>query len=179
MELQEAIDGRRSIRRYDGEKKVSKEDLETLIVAAQQAPSWKNTQTGRYCVVCSDEMKKKVMDCLPSYNAKNAEGAAAIIVTSFVKDRSGYDVSKGTPVNEIGNGWGMYDLGLQNENLMLKAKDLGLDTLVMGNRDAEALKEILDIDDSEEIGPVILLGYPAEEPWEKKRKPTEEVVRFF
>ncbi len=180
MELQKAIETRRSIRAYDASKSVTKEDLLTLIHAAQQAPSWKNTQTGRYDIVCSKERKEKVLsDCLPAFNEKNAKGAAALIVTSFVKDCSGFDTEKGSPSNEIGNGWGMYDLGLQCENLLLKAKEMGLDTLVMGIRDAKSLRELLDIDETQEIGPVIALGYAADGPRPKERKPLDEIVRFF
>ena len=47
MELQTAFETRRSIRHYDAEKKVTKEQVETLIKAASLAPSWKNTQTSR------------------------------------------------------------------------------------------------------------------------------------
>ncbi len=180
MELQTAIDTRKSIRAYDASKKVTKEELTVLIEAAQQAPSWKNLQTGRYDIVYSEEMKEKVLqNCLPAFNAKNAQGAAALIVTSFVRDCSGFDRKTGTPSNEIGNGWGMYDLGLQNENLLLKAKEMGMDTLVMGIRDAAALRELLHIDEKQEIGPVIALGYAAEEPGQTGRKPLEEVARFF
>ncbi|MCD7744602.1 MAG: nitroreductase family protein [Lachnospiraceae bacterium] len=180
MELQTAIESRRSIRSYDETKKVTKEELCVLIEAAQQAPSWKNTQTGRYAVVYSEEMKKQVLDkCLPPFNAKNAAGAAALLVTSYVKNCSGFDKENGVPSNELGNCWGMYDLGLQNENLLLTAKELGLDTLVMGIRDAAALRELLSIDESQEIAAVIALGYAAGEPRPKVRKPLEEIATFY
>ncbi len=127
MELQTAMETRRSIRGYDSSKQVTQEELFTLVAAAQQAPSWKNTQTARYDMVCSEEMKTKVLkDCLPPFNAKNAAGAAVLIVTSYVKNRSGFHLKNGIPENEVGNGWGMYDLGLQNENLLLKAKEMGV-----------------------------------------------------
>ena len=38
----------------------------------------------------------------------------------------GFDKNTGSPVNEAGDGWGYYDLGLQNDNLLLKAAELGL-----------------------------------------------------
>ena len=40
MEFQKLIESRRSIRKYDGSKKVTKEQIETLIAAATEAPSW-------------------------------------------------------------------------------------------------------------------------------------------
>ena len=52
MEFQKLIESRRSIRKYDGSKKVTKEQIETLISAATEAPSWKNSETARYyCVL--------------------------------------------------------------------------------------------------------------------------------
>ena len=50
----------RSIRVYDAERKVSKEQIEELVRAASEAPSWNNFQTSRYHVVMSDEMNQSV-----------------------------------------------------------------------------------------------------------------------
>ena len=55
MELQEVLNSRRSMRSYDAEKKVTKEQLETIINAAILAPSWKNLQTSRYYCILSDD----------------------------------------------------------------------------------------------------------------------------
>ena len=48
MEFDKVIESRRSIRHYDAEKKVSREQIEEMLEAAIQAPSWKNSQTARY-----------------------------------------------------------------------------------------------------------------------------------
>ena len=122
MELQDVLNERRSIRSYDADKKVTKEQLEIIINAAILAPSWKNLQTSRYYCILSDEMIKEFSDkCLPEFNQKNSEGAA-LVVTTFVKDCVGFDRLSGEPVNECANGWGYYDLGLQNENFVLKPR---------------------------------------------------------
>ena len=56
MELQKCLDTRKSIRKYK-DTPVEKETIKELIKAAQLAPSWKNTQTGRY-YVAMDASKK-------------------------------------------------------------------------------------------------------------------------
>ena len=61
----------------------------------------------------------------------------------------------GSPTNELGNGWGYYDCGLQNMNLLLKAEELGLSTLIMGIRDAEKLRDVFHIPLEESIVSVI------------------------
>ena len=47
MELQAVMEKRRSIRNYNPERKVTKEQLEELIKAASYAPSWKNLKPFR------------------------------------------------------------------------------------------------------------------------------------
>ncbi len=176
MKFQETIEKRRSIRQYT-DQTVTKEQIEEIIKAAQIAPTWKNSQTGRFHVVCSQDMKKGILEKgLPERNAKKAENAV-LIVTSFVKNVSGY--TNGQPDNELGNGWGAYDLGLASENLVLKAADMGLGTLIMGIRSEEAIRAVLNIPEEEIIVSVIALGYPDIEPVMPPRKPTEDVVKYY
>ena len=150
-----------------------------MIEAAIQAPSWKNSQTARYHVVMSDEMLAKVkQECLPEFNATNCKDAPVLIITTFVKDRAGFD-RDGTPTNEVGQGWGYYDCGLHNENLILKATDLGLDTLVMGIRDEVKLRELLEVSESEIIVSVISVGYRDINPDKPKRKEKEAIAIYY
>lgn len=51
MELREAMEARRSMRKYEAEKKVTREQVEELIQAAYLAPSWKNSETPRYYIM--------------------------------------------------------------------------------------------------------------------------------
>ncbi len=60
MEFQKLIEERRTIRKYSPERKITKDDLLAVIRAAQEAPSWKNSQTGRYYCVTSEDMVKKI-----------------------------------------------------------------------------------------------------------------------
>lgn len=178
MEFNELNNTRRSVRKYDKTKKVTKEQIEQIIESAILAPSWKNSQTARYYAVLSDKMIEKFRDeCLPSFNVTNTDGAV-YVVTTFVGNRSGFDMD-GNATNELGNGWGCYDLGLQNMNFVLKAKELGLDTLIMGIRDCNAIKNMLNIPEEEIIVSVIAVGYGAVEPQKPKRKSADEIVVFF
>lgn len=179
MEFQNVIEARRSMRQYDPSKKVEAATIKELIAAAILSPSWKNSQTARYYCVLSEEMLSQFKEeCLPSFNIKNSKDAPALIVSTFVKDVSGF-TPEGQAVNELGNGWGFYDLGLHNENLILKAKDLGLDTLIMGIRDADKIRKRLKISDDEIIVSVIAVGYGDKEMAMPKRKANEDIIKFF
>ena len=84
MEFQKVLETRRTVRKYSAG--VTREQMEELLRAAQEAPSWKNSQTGRYYCVLSEEMVDKIrMECLPDAgNAGKSEHAALIITTSFM-----------------------------------------------------------------------------------------------
>ena len=178
MEFQKLIEERRTIRKYRPESRITKEDLLAVIRAAQEAPSWKNSQTGRYYCVMSEEMVEKVSrECLPEMNQAKAENAS-LIVTTFVHNHAGFQ-KDGTPDNELGNGWGYYDLGLHDENLILRARELGLDTLIMGIRDEKAIREALSIPENELLGAVIAVGYRAINPDKPKRKTVDDILKLF
>lgn len=179
MEFTNVVETRRSVREYDASRKVERSVVEEIIKEASYAPSWKNSQTARYhCIMSEDIIKEVEQECLPEFNAKNADGASAIIVTSFVNHRSGFE-RDGSKSNELGDGWGCYDLGLNNMIFLLKAHELGLSTLVMGLRDEKKIKELLNIGDEETIVSVIALGYSDVQPSMPRRKDVDSVAKFY
>lgn len=175
MEFKKLIDERRSVRRYSSG--INREDLEKILRAAQRAPSWGNRQASRCYAVTDEEIVEKLRKAaLPASNQNNSANAV-LVVTTFEKGVVGF--RDGEPANEIGDGWGAYDLGLHDAYMILAAKDLGYDTLIMGMRDSEAIRDIIGIPESEEILSVIAVGKRDEEPSVRPRKEFDEVVRFI
>ena len=178
MEFTKLLEERRSIRAFAPEKHVTAEQIQEIVQAAIQAPSWKNSQTTRYyALVTPEKVEEFSAKCLPEFNQKSSKGAA-LVVTAFVKDRSGF-TQDGTPDNEVGNGWGYYDCGLHDMNLLLEAANQGLSTLVMGLRDADKLREAFDIPKEESIVSAISVGYSDADPDRPTRKSVEEIAKFF
>lgn len=177
MEFNEVLQSRRSVREFKTDK-VEKEKIEMMLEAAKCAPSWKNSQTARCYVVMSDEKLKEVREQgLPEFNQNSSKNAPVLIVTTYVKKRAGF-TREGVAENEVGEGWGCYDLGLNNANLVLKATELGLSTLIMGIRDGEKIREILSIPEEQEVVAVIAVGYSDLKPEMPKRKNIEDVATF-
>lgn len=177
MELNQVLENRRSIRSYEpGE--ISKETIEELVQAAALAPSWKNSQTRRYYAACSPEALAYVRsEVLPPMNAQKTENAACYIISCAKKGESGIG-AENEYANEIEEGWAVYDLGLADENLLLKAYDLGFGSLVMGIRDAEKIRSYFKVEDDEIILSVIALGKPACHPQAPKRKSLDEILKI-
>lgn len=169
---------RRSIRHYLPDKAVPEETLRELLSAAIEAPSWKNRQTSRYHIVTSPGMRGRLKECLALQNQLTVADAPVLIVTSFVKGIVGFE-KDGTPSNELRDGWGIYDLGVHNAFFLLKATDAGLDTIVLGLRDADAIRSLLNIPEEEVIVSVIGLGYRSRDSARPKRKEISDIATFY
>lgn len=179
MEFKDLTTLRRSCRNFKAGMTIDKDSLMELVELSNQAPSWKNTQSSRYHIVNSPDLVEKIRrETLPEYNQNNTKNAAAFVITSFVKDSVGFD-KDGAMINELGNGWGIYDLGLHNMNFILAAKDKGIDSLILGLRDIRKIREILEIPETETIVSVIALGYEEETKKKPARKSVEDLSRFY
>lgn len=172
----EVIASRRSVRNYDTSKKITEAEVRELLKTVQEAPSWANQQPTRYYVAISQEKLAAVQDMVGD-NKERIANAPVLIVSTFERGKSGFFQNQ--PTNEVGNGWGAYDNGLSDCYLILKARAMGFDTLIMGMRDADKLRALFAIPESETVMAVIALGYRASEPTRPERKPLDEIVKFF
>lgn len=176
VSFDEVLTTRRSVRSYDPAKKISEAEVRELLKATQEAPSWANQQPSKYYVAIGEEKLKAAMEMIGA-NKDRVADAPVLIVSTFERGKSGY--FQGQATNEIGEGWGAYDNGLSNCYLILKARAMGFDTLIMGMRDADQLRALFDIPENETIMAVIALGYRNEEPTHPDRRDLDDIVKFF
>lgn len=176
LSFDEVLTTRRSIRNYDATKKISEAEVRELLKTAQEAPSWANQQPTKYYVAISPEKLAAVQEMVGG-NKDRIKNAPVLIVSTFERGKSGFFGN--TPTNEVGDGWGAYDNGLSNCYLVLKARAMGFDTLIMGMREADKLRELFAIPENESVMAVIALGYRAGEPRKPNHRPLDEIVKFF
>ena len=176
LSFDEVLTTRRSIRNYDATKKISEAEVRELLKTAQEAPSWANQQPTKYYVAISPE-KLAAVQVMVGGNKDRIKNSPVLIVSTFERGKSGFFGN--TPTNEVGDGWGAYDNGLSNCYLVLKARAMGFDTLIMGMREADKLRELFAIPENESVMAVIALGYRAGEPRKPNHRPLDEIVKFF
>ena len=172
----EVLTSRRIVRSYDATKKISEVEVRTLLTAVQDAPSWANQQPTKYYVAISPEKIAAVQN-LVGANKERIAAAPVLIVSTYERGKSGF--FQGQATNEIGDGWGAYDNGLSNCYLILQARAMGFDTLIMGMRDSDGLRQLFNIPESETVMAVISLGYRDSEPTRPDRRPLDEIVKFY
>ncbi len=162
MNVEEAIEVRRSVRKYQL-KAVEPEKLEALIEAVRLAPSASNSQPWKLILVDDEETRRRVAEAtfseLVAFN-KFALEAPVIAVLA---------IEPHAMITQIG-GWlkrrpfYLIDIGIAAAHFCLRATELGLGTCMLGWFDESAIKKILHVPRATRIGLVITLGYGADHP---------------
>jgi nitroreductase len=198
LNCQEAIENRRSIRKFDS-KPVATEKLEQIIEAARLAPSGTNRQPWRFILLSTQADKDKIVGtvvqpfvceapavfvcCLDrkAYVRKVVEKRMSELVQANVisEEAAQYIYQRKMPEKEeeiVVPDSGYLDLGIAIQNMALMATALGLGSCWVRLFNQKELHRALDL--PENLIPVVLLpvGYPAQDPPPRPRLKREEIV---
>ena len=165
MTVQEAIQKRYSCRSYQ-DRPIEQEKLARIFEAARLAPSAKNLQDWRFVVVTDAQTKKKVAQA--ANNQMFIAKASAVIIACSNSDY----------VMRCGQSVGPIDVAIALEHICLQATELGLATCWIGSFYPEQVRAALGIPDNIEIIELMPIGYPADQPSQPKREPTEKIFCF-
>ncbi len=163
MDVFEAIESRRSIRRYRPDA-VSRDDMLKIVAAGVEAPSGCNVQ-GKQFVAIDDPA---VMGRIREFSRALSTAPAAIAI---VMD------PKGTKFGEF---W-VQDASAAMQNMLLAAVDLGYGACWIEGairRCEEPFREILGVPDSLRVWSVMSLGTPAESPNRPPKPQAMDVIHY-
>jgi nitroreductase len=180
MDVFEAINTTRAMRRLDASRTVSDADLRTILEAATKAPSGGNRQSLRWIVVTDPEVKRRLGEVYRRCASRLLEGEAdsPLARSSWhLVDHFGEapallvactEGSQRRPASVFG----------AVQNLMLAARALGLGTTLTTAHleDEQAVKEILGIPDDAVTYCIVPVGHPTGRWGEARRKPVDEVA---
>ena len=201
-EFFDVIKGRKSVKYFDQNVKIKREEIIEMLNEANLAPSSCNLQPWRYIVVDTPEGKEKLGSA--NYNKiQNDTSAAMIIVLGDLNHYSKFDeiygeaVEKGYMTEEVKDGFekGMgpqlenlpinknredvyFDCGLWTMQFANIAYAKGYDTNIIGGFIREKVAELFELE--ENLIPVMLMALGKKE---KDARPTvrmkaENLVRF-
>ena len=182
MELFDAINKRRSIRRFKPDP-VEDEKIELVLEAARQAPSWANTQCWRFIVVRDVDTIHRLADtgfgvggAHPNTATEAMRMAPVAIVACAELGKAGCSYKEPRePVTDKGD-WFMFDTALAMQNMVLAATALGLGTVYIGAFDSVAAEKVLGVPEGYKVVSMTPLGYPDQEPKPRPRKELAEIV---
>ncbi len=164
MSISDTIKSRRSVRKYT-DREIDNESVEAILEAARWAPSGLNNQPWRFIVIRNQAVKEKLSD-LTHYKNIMTESKLAIAV--FYNTADGYNRDKD-----------LMSIGAAIQNMLLKAHDLGLGAVWLGEilNQKEKVSEILLPGEKNELVAVVAFGYGNEKsPGTDKRKEISEIL---
>ncbi len=165
MEVFEAIQARKSVRSYI-DKPVPKEILDKILEAGRLAPSASNNQPWRFVAVTNPKTREIL-----------SEGRfAKFLVESPVVIVGCADLKKAPK-------WGVVDVTIAMQQMVLAATEEGLGTCWIGSFSEESVKKALKVPDGFQVVAMLALGYPREK-FEiatkilrtRNRRPLDEIV---
>jgi len=166
MDLYEAIKSRYSVRSYLN-KSVEQEKLDRILDAARLAPSGSNRQAWKFVVVRDAETRKKLVSACSNQEFVS-QAPVVIAAVGLMPDRI---MSCGVPGDPV-------DVAIALEHVALAATSEGLGTCWIGSFHQDQVRTLLGIPANAKVIEVMTLGYPADHPQPKTRKPMKELVCY-
>ena len=166
MEFSELIEKRYSVRAYKPHP-VDDERLHQVLQAARLAPTAANRQPFQLIVIHTEGREAE----LKRIYGKDWFVHAPLVVCACGVPARGW-------VRRDGKSYCDVDVAIAMDHLILAAADAGLGTCWIGAFDPDAAREVLGLPDDVEPIAFTPLGYPADQPNPKKRKPLSDLVRY-
>ena len=150
--MSEPIKNRRSIRKYQSDKPVTRDQLKQLLEAAMLSPSACNSRPWEFIAITRRETLDKIADVHP-YAQMCRTATAAIIMIAI-------------PQKEMPAGYFPQDCGAATENILVEAASLGLGTCWCGVYPKDdliaSIRKLFDIQEPKIPFNVIAVGTPDE-----------------
>ncbi len=201
--LYSVMNARKSVRVFDPNATIAKEEIAEMLKLATIAPSSSNLQSWSFIVIQDPEVKKE-LQVIANNQAQVGDSSAVIAVLGnidaykkveqiytqnvteghmdeSIKDRTianTYATYPHAPI-EARMGIASFDAGLVSMQLMLIAKEKGYDTCPLGGFDKVKFAERFDLPSDQFPIVLIALGKAAAPAYGSSRLPLEEVVRFI
>lgn len=196
MKIINAIYNRRSVKHFDAEHKLTKEEETKLLEATIQAPTSFNIQHWRFVILRDVDLRSKIRTEFGNDQAQMTDASLLVLFTADVKawDKEPERYWKNAPkeVAELlvnwmgpfhaGKEWLQRDeaqrsIGMAMQTLMLAAQEMGYESCPMIGFDIEKVAELINLPKDYVMGPMVAIGKGTEKPWPKPGQvPLDELV---
>ncbi|WP_312579360.1 nitroreductase family protein [Sedimentibacter sp. MB31-C6] len=201
MELNEAIQSRRSIRKFKTDP-IPENYITELIEAGRLAPSGSNLQSTRYVIIKSEEARAKFAECTPlpfvtqapliiaccinkkvldtaekrSKELMQSNAFADTPLANMNRDSETYNKRRREMDEESLKSYLSLNAAIALEHIALRAVDLGLGSCWIMMFDREKAKKILELDERYDVVALLPIGYPDQNPPQRPRLELNELV---
>ena len=166
MDFAELARARYSVRAYKADP-VEDEKLRLVLEAARMAPTATNRQPFQIIVIRTAGRKEELLRIYK--RSWFVQGPLVLCACGMPAQNW---------VRRDGKNYNDVDVTIAMDHLILQAADLGLGTCWIAAFDPDAARTVLNLPDDVEPIAFTPLGYPADTPGAKRRKPLEQLVRY-
>jgi nitroreductase len=166
MDFHDLVKARYSVRSYRPDP-IPDEDLQQVLEDACFAPTAANRQAFQLLVI---HTAGRGAELRRIYDRGWFVEAPLVVCACGLPDEN-WVRSDGKNYNDV-------DVAIVMDHLILSAANRGLGTCWIGAFDPQAAREVLGLPASVEPVAFTPLGYPADEPRAKRRKPVSELIRY-
>lgn len=156
--IRDLVEHSRSYRGYDESRKVTREELVSMVECARLAPSSVNMQPLRYYLACDEETVNKIQPltgwarALPELNLPHpGKRPTAFIVIC-------QDLERNQSLERF-----QKDVGIVAQTILLAATEMGLGGIMIGNFSPDKIREALDLPETLQPMLIVAIGKPDEE----------------
>lgn len=195
MEVFEAIEKRRSVKHYDPNHEMSKEEVDKILSHAILSPTAFNIQNWRLVVVRDAKLRQQIREVAWD-QAQVTDSSLFIILCadlkSWEKDPSRYWKDAPQPVQDfllpaidgyyrekpqVQRDEAMRSCGIIAQTLMLSAKAMGYDSCPMDGFDFDAVGKLIDLPADHVIALFVAIGKGTKEAWPRPGQlPLKDIV---
>ena len=175
MDILDLIASRQSDRQFNTSKIVEDDKLETILKAANLAPSACNAQPWKIIVVNEPSLAKEVGKAAAGLGMnKFAQDAPVHLL--IIEESANFTSIIGSKLKD--KYFPLIDIGVLASHIILAAESLGLASCVMGWFDEDKIKELCSIPKRKRVLLDIVIGYSDKPKRKKKRKSINSMVSY-
>jgi len=176
MDTFDAINQRRSVKCFDKNHKMTKDEIDQLLELAVLSPTSYNIQNWRFVTVTDQAIKDKLSEI--SHGQQQVSDASLVIIlcadlNSWDKDPERYWANipaepRNALIESLRNSYGgklqqqrdeaMRSCGMASQTIMLAAKSMGYDTCPMKGFDYDAVGKMINLPSDHVISMMVVVG---------------------
>lgn len=182
MDVFEAINTRRSIKKFDSDHKMTSEEIDQILESAILSPTSYNIQNWRFVTITKQELKNQLSSL--SHDQKHVSEASLVIIlcadlNSWNKNPERYwknipEEPRSALVESLKKSYrdkpqqqrdeAMRSCGMAAQTIMLAAKSMGYDTCPMKGFDYEKVGKLINLPDDHIIVMMVVVGKAVKPP---------------
>lgn len=172
----EVIRNRRSVRKFET-RPIEEEKLQEILEAARLAPSGNNSQPWHFILVRSEAMRRQLAEA-SHQQLWMADAPVHIVCVADIRSR----IKTGEPIRLTDDSPLLEfkklirDTSIAIEHLVLEAENQGLATCWIAWFEPREIAELLGVPEDKYVQAIIPVGYGAEKPGPRPRKPLSEII---